>query len=397
MTSNFFNAYSFQSSRFFFPVNSSNINFEEESWKKLEGAVQSIYNHSVAALSLEELYKTCEDVCIKKLSTKLYSNLETTIETHIKTLQHELTGKNMENHSYLVLVSKVWNFHCEHTSWIRSIFLYLDRTYAVPTQNVRSIWELGLWFFRIHVAENPEVSKKLLEALLAEIKAERKKDTINRSLIKNLVRMYTSLGIYQDSFQFYFLAETQNFYAEEGLALANEIDVILLFESLINSKIQNQLSEYLIHVESRLEEESERVRYYLHDETRKPLIQILDDQLISKHLTTLTSKPSGFSSFLENSKFSDLKRMYQLFARVGALQQIEDSCFAYVKSTGSPIINDPEREKTVVQELLSLKDKMAQVIENSFDNNEHFFASLKVTILFLDSCPIYCFFLKKRN
>ena len=39
---------------------------------------------------------------------------------------------------------------------LRSIFLYLDRTHAISTAGVRSLFEMGLQLFRSHLAAHPE-------------------------------------------------------------------------------------------------------------------------------------------------------------------------------------------------------------------------------------------------
>ena len=41
---------------------------------------------------------------------------------------------------------------------VRSIFLYLDRTYVISTTGVKSLFEMGLHLFRLHLATHPEVT-----------------------------------------------------------------------------------------------------------------------------------------------------------------------------------------------------------------------------------------------
>lgn len=45
---------------------------------------------------------------------------------------------------------------------IRSIFLYLDRTYVISTSGVRSLFEMGLQLFGGHLAQHPEVGMTCL-------------------------------------------------------------------------------------------------------------------------------------------------------------------------------------------------------------------------------------------
>ena len=99
---------------------------------------------------------------------------------------------------------------------IRQIFLALDRKYVIQTPT-RSLWEMGLQQFRVHIATNPEVERKTIRGLLALIERERKGETVNRSLLSNLLRMFSALGIYQESFQKPFLEATVAFYQDEGI------------------------------------------------------------------------------------------------------------------------------------------------------------------------------------
>ncbi len=48
--------------------------------------------------------------------------------------------------------------------------------------------------------------------------------------------------------------------------------------------------DYLIHVEKRLEEEQERLVYYLDSSTKKALIAAVEDQLIEAHVDSIIAK-----------------------------------------------------------------------------------------------------------
>jgi hypothetical protein len=39
---------------------------------------------------------------------------------------------------------RCWESHCQQISTIRSIFLYLDRTFVIQSAAVRSLWDMGL-------------------------------------------------------------------------------------------------------------------------------------------------------------------------------------------------------------------------------------------------------------
>lgn len=88
------------------------------------------------------------------------------------------------------------------------------------------------------------------------IEKERQGDTVDRTLLKSLLRMLSDLQIYQDAFESKFLVATERLYAAEGQRLMQEHDV----------------PEYLAHVDKRLQEENERLLHYLDTSTKYAII-----------------------------------------------------------------------------------------------------------------------------
>ena len=54
-------------------------------------------------------------------------------------------------------VAALWSDHTQAMLTLRSIFLYLDRTYVVPCAGPRSLFDLGLQLLRTHVDQHPQV------------------------------------------------------------------------------------------------------------------------------------------------------------------------------------------------------------------------------------------------
>lgn len=59
-------------------------NFQETTWKKLEGAVDAIHSSCSIRYSLEELYKAVENMCSYKMATGLYSQLMSRCQKHVR-------------------------------------------------------------------------------------------------------------------------------------------------------------------------------------------------------------------------------------------------------------------------------------------------------------------------
>ena len=70
-----------------------------------------------------------------------------------------------------------------------------------------------------------QVEDKTVAGLLALIEAERNGESVDKQLVKHLVRMFTSLGIYSASFEAPFLEQTKQYYSLEGRHFMQQSDV----------------------------------------------------------------------------------------------------------------------------------------------------------------------------
>ncbi|KAK5608833.1 Cullin-4B [Crenichthys baileyi] len=327
-------------------------NYTQETWQKLKDAVEAIQNSTSIKYNLEELYQAVENLCFHKISAKLYKQLRAVCEDHIKAqIDHVL---------FLKKIDKCWQDHCRQMIMIRSIFLFLDRTYVLQNSMLPSIWDMGLELFRFYIISDLKVQSKTIDGILLLIERERSGEAIDRSLLRSLLSMLSDLQIYQDSFEQRFLEETNRLYAAEGQRLMQEREV----------------PEYLHHVNKRLEEEADRVITYLDQSTQKPLIATVEKQLLGEHLTAILQK--GLTHLLDENRIQDLSLLYQLFSRVrGGVQVLLQHWIEYIKAFGSTIVINPEKDKTMVQELLDFKDKVDHIIDVCFLKNEKFVNAMK--------------------
>ena len=86
-------------------------------------------------------------------------------DAHISAqLQQLASHQTSSSVMFLEQMNECWQDHCSQMLIIRSIFLYLDRTYVISDSTVRSIFDMGLRLFRLHLATHPEVCSKDLVA-----------------------------------------------------------------------------------------------------------------------------------------------------------------------------------------------------------------------------------------
>ena len=133
-------------------------NYQERTWEKLKEAVVAIQTSTPIVYCLEELYQAVENMCSHKMDSQLYVNLTGLCENHVKSNIRPFLAERIDKlvsqsrkqsyeveltfhlQVYLKNVNECWQSHCQQMIMIRSIFLYLDRTYVLQNPTVHSIW-----------------------------------------------------------------------------------------------------------------------------------------------------------------------------------------------------------------------------------------------------------------
>lgn len=115
-------------------------NYQEKTWEKLQKAVVAIQTSKSIEYSLEELYQAVENMCSHKMDSQLYTKLTALTESHVKLNIKTFFADTNDKLVYLKKMDECWQSHCQQMIMIRSIFLYLDRTYVLQNPTVHSIW-----------------------------------------------------------------------------------------------------------------------------------------------------------------------------------------------------------------------------------------------------------------
>ncbi|KAL4337017.1 hypothetical protein AHAS_Ahas12G0068100 [Arachis hypogaea] len=183
----------------------------EVTWAKLKSAICAIFLKQPDSCDLEKLYQAVSDLCIYKMAENLYQRIEMECEADISTALQSLVGQSPDLVIFLSLVERYWQDLCE---------------------------------------------------------------SVDRTLLNHLLKMFTTLEIYAESFEKPFLECTSKFYAAQGMKYMQQSDV----------------PDYLKHVEIRLQEEHDRCLIYLDASTRKPLIATPEKQLLERHIPAILDK-----------------------------------------------------------------------------------------------------------
>ena len=262
--------------------------------------------------------------------------------------------------SFLPMIDERWQNFCKQIGMVRNVFLHLDRTYALQTAGVVSLWDMAVGYWRDIVVSNARVQNWLVLGLLGQIELERRGDAVDRSVVRNLLRMLSSLHIYDAVFEVPFLSGTQQFYQIEGQERMASLNV----------------PDYLAHVEARLAGEAERAATYLDVSTRAPLLASVEEHLIRVHVVSLLER--GFVLLMDERRTPDLARLYSLLSRIGALADLRQHFQAFVKLRGLAMVKNADKDATLITELIAMKQMLDAFVHTAFADNEKFQTATKV-------------------
>uniref|UniRef100_A0A914LAG0 Cullin-4 n=1 Tax=Meloidogyne incognita TaxID=6306 RepID=A0A914LAG0_MELIC len=349
------------------------LNFDAN-WSILEDSVVKIQKRESAHVTCVELYNIVENLCQMNYAQEIFSRLQILIHNFSDNECAQLVEKSQNSsfETFLEMLNRLWDNFCQQLSLIRSVFLYLDRTYRMQqsTSGV-SIWDTGHEAFRQRVIEHSGNCSRAINGILQLIERDRRGIQVDRHLLKSLLRMFMNLQIYDRSFEREFLKATEHFYREESSLQIQELNI----------------SNYLQFAQKRLIEEEERIQLYLEYSTSKKLIGIVEKCFIADYLDSIISK--GPYQLISEQRLDDLALLYQLLSRVKDGQIALKNAFSeHIKKVGRAMVMDAERDKTLVQELMDLKAKLDQIIIKCFCSNEKFLNALKDSFdFFINSRP----------
>jgi len=348
-------------------------------WSLLRNAIQEIQKKNNSGLSFEELYRNAYTMVLHKHGEKLYTGLREVVGEH---LVHKVRADVVAslNNNFLHTLNMAWQDHHTSMVMIRDILMYMDRVY-VTQNNVENVYNLGVATFRDQVVRYTDIRTHLRNTLLDMVARERKNEVVDRQAVKNTCQMLMVLGVesravYEEDFERPFLEQSAEFYRLESQKFLAE----------------NSASVYINKVEQRINEEAERATHYLDKSTEGPIVSVLEEELICKHMKTVVEmENSGVVHMLKNDKTQDLACMYKLFGRVPqGLKTMVDCISAYLREQGKALVVEPDAGDqpstssdpppatvsknpiTYIQALLDLKDRFDHFLHEAFSNDQLF-------------------------
>ena len=382
------------------------------------------HNPNPSSTSREELYRACESCVVHKFSDELYNSLKNLLTEHVKNISKQLQQKTKylttptnnnttddDTHaihsnpeSLLLLLKHVvqtYDDHLDSLASIRSIYLYLDRTYVLHHATHLQIWDLGLQLFREHGEDKtitnltqqpqpktltttrhltsrtvlvPDLLTLVTTSVTTQCRLRWSGSAVDSHLLRSASRMLSTLGLYLKFFLPPFLASARAYFNAEASRLTANLN----------------LRAYLDHCTRRLSDAHDAAADHLDDGcTRGPLAALVEDALVRPHVDAMlsqmhllldagggTTTPEQPAVERGDGGTDHLKVLYAFLSRVDGLEAMKSRLSSYVSARASATISGSDPGQ-VVPNLLDLRRRVTDAWSASLDSWPPFKAAVK--------------------
>lgn len=343
-------------------------NEAQRTFQTLESGIHQIYNKKESEMSFEEHYRHGYNLVLNKHGDMLYNGLNEIIRRRLVDEKEALVLT--PNEQLLARLARTWSEHKVIYSVIKDVMMYVDRSY-VPQHRKAPVFTMAVLIFRSEILYHPDIRERVRSLLLQNVESERRGTLVDRGLMKEVLSMLgdfsvDGVNVYEEDFERHFLSSSRAFYSQEAQ------------EYLAH----NNCPEYLLKAESRLLEESDRVRHYLSSSTEPKIRSLVECEFLAVHAKALVDmEGSGAVALMKGDRLAELRKLYQLFSHVpSSLDCLRDAMGVFIRSHGTEIVADPENLKdpfNFVQKMIDFKMKFDVIIKESFRDDKKCYKKLK--------------------
>ncbi|KAL8659571.1 MAG: hypothetical protein Q9226_000352 [Calogaya cf. arnoldii] len=402
------------------------LDFERE-WKSLSISLRNIHTKNASSLSFEELYRNAYKLVLKKKGEPLYNRVKEFEQDWLANevrpqILHDLppsllaaydgahltvNEKRVAGEKLLRSLKSAWEDHNLTMNMTTDVLMYMDRVYCSDNRKP-SIFTASMGQFRDHVlrALLPDHGSLTLAALLYkvildQIQMDRDGDIINTALLRSCAYMLEGLyetedeqeqnKLYITSFEPAFLAASAEYYRSEGSSIVARGDASGFCKQALQAATNEQ----------------DRCRSTLSTLTAPKIRAVVENELVKKNLPEMISQEgTGVKHMLDNDRLPDLEMVYELSSWVDPkkeelkkavqkriVEQGEDINSTAKNASEAPLDKPvkvdadkgdettktapekPINQQTAaaikwVDDVLQLKDKYDQVLENAFKSDQ---------------------------
>jgi len=303
---------------------------------------QQLFKNPYGGISMETYMtsytKIFDQMCTDNPSgDKIYEAYKNLVSRFVTELVSQTT--ELSDLELLKFFGSKWEWFIKSNKCVNGMCGYLNRTWIkqnmVTDDEIHFISKCSDLIWRDKMFK--PLAKRLTTIVLTKIKELRNNGNLDpeaKNLVQNtiscFIKLSNQLDLYLDFFQGDFLADSRDYYHNESTAQIGQ---------------QRNICEYFKYAERRINEENELVKYYLYNNSSKELEQILNQEVISNHLTTILSQ---LNPLLEAEQCIDLTRLYFLLKRlepVEGLQPLANAFQQYIVKVGLGTLEKEQADK----------------------------------------------------
>lgn len=226
-------------------------------------------------------------MCIQKQPTtyakELYERVQNTLNLHLKSSALPALNKLRGKETMLKELDRRWNNHKLMVKWVTRTFSYFDR-YYVKRNEQPNLEKAGFMFFKKEIFDI--IVQDVRKAALNIVRKERTGQTIDRSLLKQILNMFVEMGmgkldVYTLEWETPFLDDTGEFYKKTSLKWVEE----------------ESFPDFMKKAYESIVEEMDRAAKYLNGQTQERLLRVYEKEILITHQQKmLTKENSGLVS-----------------------------------------------------------------------------------------------------
>ena len=324
--------------------------FLEQTWQKMDAALDTIFSQGKINFSLEELYRGVENLCRQNMARDVKERLVRKCKEYVggvlKTkVKDSLSRTNVDVLRATLQAWSTWHDQIQYLDWI---FCYLDRAYLLPRHE--SLRDIAIGLFRSVIFEHAKLNPRIVDGACDLVDADRTGGDLDSAVFKKTVEMFNEMHVYTEHFEPRFLELSQEYVVKWADAESE----------------QKSLPEFVRNARSLMDREMHRADIYLlPNTTKRDLLSLLEDHLISRKEDRLTNQDE-LADLLEENAIEDLGLLYSLLERRKLGNKLRPGFVKWIDDEGTAIVfNEKEQENMVVQ-LLTLKRQLDTFWKVSF-------------------------------
>lgn len=328
--------------------------FLDQTWQKIEGALDTIFKQGDIDFSLEELYRGVENLCRQNMARDVKERLVKKCKEYVggalKTKVKESLGRT--NVDVLRATLQAWSTWHEQVQYLDWIFCYLDRSYLLPRHE--SLRDISIGLFRSVIFEHAKLNPRIVDGACDLVAADRAGGKLDSDMFKKTVDMFHDMHVYTEHFEQRLLELSQEYVLKWADAESEE----------------KSLPEYVRSARALMHREMQRADLYrLPNTTKRDLLTLLEDHLISRKEERLINADE-FADLLEANAIEDLELLYSLLERRRLGNKLRPGFTKWIEDEGTAIVFNEKEPDDMVIKLLTLKRQLDTFWKVSFHRND---------------------------